>query len=284
MGAALAGGLRRRGLPVVTCLAGRSQGTAAAAAAAGVEALASLEEVVAQADVVLSVVPPGEARTVAAAIAAAAGSTGSRPVVVDCNSVSPATIEAIAATIADAGLPFADVAIRGGADRLETLARAYASGPAADVAGAVLGLVLPVEQLGPEAGRASAMKMALAGLAKGIAALVLESAAVANRDGLLDPFLADAERFYPGALAALERVAPGYPAAAARRSVELGEAVAHAEWLCADATIARAVAAHLERVATAALSGPADARELILAFSSLGEDLVVTAAAEGRST
>ena len=52
---------------------------------------------------VLSVVPPGEARAVAEAIAAAAAATGATPLVADLNAVAPATMLDIARRLETAG-------------------------------------------------------------------------------------------------------------------------------------------------------------------------------------
>lgn len=275
LGVALGVALKEKGFVLTTCLCGRSPRTGAAAIAAGMQVFESLEEALIPAHFVLSVVPPDQALPVAIEIVSAADATGVRPILVDCNSISASTIRRIEGACVDTNLLFADVAFRGGADRLGSLAQAYVSGRAADEVAEMLGLILPVEQLGPEAGRASGLKMALAGVAKGIPALVLESAAVAYREGQLERFLVDVERFYPGVFAALERTAPSYAAAAARRAFELGEAVGESESQGLDPLIARAVAAHLERVGRASLGHPSDARELIVAFASLHDGVVV---------
>ena len=65
-------------------MAGRSERTARLAREAGLELLPGLDEVVAEADIVLSIVPPAEADAVAAALA------GAR-LVADLNAVSPET-------------------------------------------------------------------------------------------------------------------------------------------------------------------------------------------------
>src|SRR5437588_2071504 len=81
MGAGLGWALREGGARVVTTLAGRSPRTAKLAADAGLEPLASLDAVIAAADVVLVVTPPGAARDAAAQLAVAIQRTGERPLV-----------------------------------------------------------------------------------------------------------------------------------------------------------------------------------------------------------
>src|SRR4051812_30834347 len=69
MGAGLGWALREGGARVVTTLVGRSTRTRKMVADAGLEPLDSLDAVVAVADVVLVVVPPGEARAAATTLA-----------------------------------------------------------------------------------------------------------------------------------------------------------------------------------------------------------------------
>src|SRR4051812_21612703 len=92
MGAGLGGALRAGGARVVASVAGRSARTRRLARAAGLELLPSLVEVVAVADVVLSVTPPGQALAAAQTIANAARETGAKPVVADLNATSPDTM------------------------------------------------------------------------------------------------------------------------------------------------------------------------------------------------
>src|SRR5690349_6762996 len=88
MGAGLGAALRAGGARVVATVDGRSARTGRLAAGAGLELLPTLEDVVALADVVLVVTPPGDAVAAAASIRAAAGRTGADPLVADLNAVS----------------------------------------------------------------------------------------------------------------------------------------------------------------------------------------------------
>jgi hypothetical protein len=69
MGSAVGGVHRRGGTRVVASIAGRSERTRRLAEAAELELLPGLDDVVAAADVVLSIVPPGEAVVVAGELA-----------------------------------------------------------------------------------------------------------------------------------------------------------------------------------------------------------------------
>src|SRR5262249_25322410 len=111
MGAAVAGRLVENGVKVITSLAGRSPETVARAARHGLTSAG--EEEIAAADFILSIVPPGEAVALAQRFAPALTASNSKPVYVDCNAVSPATAERIAAAIAPTGSPFLDARIIG---------------------------------------------------------------------------------------------------------------------------------------------------------------------------
>ena len=99
MGAGLGWALRLGGARVVATAAGRSDRTRRLAGDAGLELLPTLDDVVAAADVILSVAPPAEALAVARAVADAARRTGARPIFADLNAVSPTTMSAIAAEL-----------------------------------------------------------------------------------------------------------------------------------------------------------------------------------------
>ena len=111
MGSAIGARLRDGGARVVAALDGRSERTRRLAAEAGVEDVGTLEALVHEADIVLSVVPPGSALEVAEAIAAAAGDA--RPLVADLNATSPTTVERIDAALAAHGLETVDGSISG---------------------------------------------------------------------------------------------------------------------------------------------------------------------------
>jgi L-threonate 2-dehydrogenase len=62
----------------------------------------------AEADLVLSIVPPAAALSLAEQFASILVGTRSKPVYADCNAVSPRTVDGIAAVIADTGSDFVD--------------------------------------------------------------------------------------------------------------------------------------------------------------------------------
>src|SRR4051794_13571667 len=96
MGAAVASVLRDRGVRVVTTLRWRGPETARRAADVGVLALGSLQEVVRESDVVISLVLPDAATEVASAYCFHARQAPADAIYVDVNSVGPATVRAMA--------------------------------------------------------------------------------------------------------------------------------------------------------------------------------------------
>src|SRR5947207_2171998 len=76
---------------------------------------------------------------------------------------------------------------------------------------------------GERPGRASAMKMLLSGLSKGVCGLFVETALVAERQGMLAEMTEAYAQIYPGIMAVVERMLPTYPQHAGRRAAEMAE-------------------------------------------------------------
>jgi 3-hydroxyisobutyrate dehydrogenase-like beta-hydroxyacid dehydrogenase len=112
MGSAVGHVLAKTGARVVATLDGRSERTAGLASRAGLELLPDLTAVVRAADVILSIVPPGEAEPVAADIARAGADGRGRPLLVELNAISPQRVRGIPALNAHA-LDLVDGSISG---------------------------------------------------------------------------------------------------------------------------------------------------------------------------
>ncbi len=216
MGAAIAWRLHRRGAEVAITLEGR--GPASASRAEGLPAQASEADLVGWADLVLSILPPGEAEGLALRLA---------PYLVgkifaDCNAVSPETVRRIAAQVP--GVAFADIGIIGGPPKSDGPGpRLYASGPAADS-------LLPLREHGIDLrlisggiGAASALKMSYAGITKGITALGSAMALGATQAGAADALLAELGDSQPEVLRYLQRSVPDMFGKAYRWVAEMEE-------------------------------------------------------------
>lgn len=198
MGSALGACWRAGGLEVRTVLAGRSERTRRRVVAAGIDVVDGLDGLV-HSDVVVSVVPPGQARAVARDIAAAARRTGARPLVVDLNAVSPRTVRAVQDVLARAGLDLVDGSVSGPPPRAGGGdVRVYLSGGrAADVA-ALPAPGVDMRRLAGPAGTASALAMCTASLSTGSTALQAQAMLTARRHGVLAEFFDDTSRQWPG--------------------------------------------------------------------------------------
>jgi 3-hydroxyisobutyrate dehydrogenase-like beta-hydroxyacid dehydrogenase len=204
MGAAIGARLRERGHDVVWSSDGRSDATRERAEAAGLRDVGSLAALTGACDLVLSVCPPHAALDLAAAVAA----TGYAGVFVDGNAVAPATVASIRGTVERGGARFVDGGIVGPPPEREGTTRLFLSGAGADaVAGAFAGTVLETPVLGPEPGRASALKMAYAAWTKGTAAMLIAIRATARAEGVEDALLAEWARSQPDATGRSEAAA-----------------------------------------------------------------------------
>ncbi len=204
MGSAIGARLRTAGTRTCWVAEGRSAASVRRAQAAGLEAVPSLAQGLAQADVVLSVCPPHAAFAVAASVAKA----GYRGIYVDANAISPDSTLRVGALVQDGGARFVDGGIIGPPPVAGAGARLYLSGAHA-MAIAPLFDVSPLSAIvldGP-AGQASALKMAYAGWNKGTIALLASLRAFAARHGLDDALLAEWRGSDPEVIGRCARVA-----------------------------------------------------------------------------
>jgi 3-hydroxyisobutyrate dehydrogenase-like beta-hydroxyacid dehydrogenase len=173
MGAAIGQRLRLRGASVRTSLNGRSDTTIARAKAAGLVAIEDDAALVADADFVLSVMPPGEAKNLAMRLAPVLTALPRKPVFADCNAVAPETVRGIAAVVAPTGCVFADIGIVGGPPPKEGDAspRLYVSGEGARRALGLKDFGLDLRLVEGGIGEASAVKMGYACMTKGSQAI-----------------------------------------------------------------------------------------------------------------
>ncbi|HUS56091.1 MAG TPA: DUF1932 domain-containing protein [Thermohalobaculum sp.] len=215
--------LRQHGHDVMTCLTGRSARTRALAEAARMRDAGSLEALVAEADMILSILPPDAAIAQATAVAAAMTATGARPVYVDCNAVSPMTARDVGAIIEAAGAPFIDCGIIGFRPGKSRETRFHVSGPDTRAMEQLDGKGITVLPMGAGIGRASALKMVYAGLTKGTMTLHTAILTAAWQLGVYDETIAEFTDSQPVALEAMRARVPRIPADAGRWSGEMDE-------------------------------------------------------------
>jgi 3-hydroxyisobutyrate dehydrogenase-like beta-hydroxyacid dehydrogenase len=226
MGHGVGAALSDAGHTVLTCLAGRSEATRTLATRAGMQDTETLVKLVERADVILSILPPSAAISLATEIAAAMREAGKTPVYVDCNAISPATARAAADAISAAGAVFIDAGIIGLAPGKGGGTRFYVSG--ADVSSmlALDGKGFEVISLGAEVGRASAMKMVYAALTKGTWTLQTAVMLAAEKLGLTEELTAEFAFSQKPALDAMRARIPRLPADSGRWIGEMEEIAA----------------------------------------------------------
>ena len=184
MGQAVAAQIKSKGLRVVAALDGRSERSRALARAAGLEDVGTLERMVAECDVILSIMNPAAAEDFAGTAAMAIAQSTRKPLFVDCNAVSPATVQAMAREIAAAGGTLVDGGIIGPPPRGTAKPRLYVSGQDAARLTALETPQLIVRVVGERVGEASALKMCYGAMTKGATALALELLIAARHLGV----------------------------------------------------------------------------------------------------
>ena len=211
------------GFSVITTLVGRSGRTQRLTTDAAIAVLPSMDAVVERAEVILSIIPPTAAKTVATDFVNAVQKTNHRPLFVDANAISPMTAQEIDEIIAPSGAPYLDACIIGPASNVRGRCTFYVSGSQATTFETRLGKSLRTHVLGDRIGQASAFKMAFSGLNKGLAALLYELTAAGAEFGFLDELLHRYKALLPGVMEALEWLVPTYPMHAVRRADEMAE-------------------------------------------------------------
>jgi L-threonate 2-dehydrogenase len=222
MGSAVAHRLTSSGAEVRTMLSGRSTATLSRAKAAGMVDATPAQ--IAEADFILSIVPPGQAVALAEGLAPALRAAKRKPIYVDCNAINPGTVRKIDGIVRETGAAFVDGGIIGPPPEPDSSkTRIYLSGPeAAKVASLErYGLSMPVQE-GP-IGAASAMKMSYAGITKGFTALGAAMMLAASRAGTAEDLKAELSASQPALFGWLTRQVPNMYSKAYRWVAEMEE-------------------------------------------------------------
>ena len=225
MGAAMARRLHEHKVTVLTSLAGRSEASAKRAREAGMSSVD--DRALAEADFLLSIVPPGEALALAKRLAGVLTAANKKPIYVECNAVNPRTVNGIADVIAATGCPFVGAAIIGPPPKPgSTNTKFYASGPAAGAFAKLNDYGLDVRVLTGALTAASALKMSYAGITKGFAALGAAMMLAATRGGSAEALKTELAESQPALLGYLSRQLPSMYGKAYRWVAELEEIAA----------------------------------------------------------
>ena len=223
MGHAVGRSLITAGHDVICALDGRSEHSRKLASDGGLRDLGSIESVVAEADLILSILPPAAALGLAQSVAIQMKSLGKAPTYVDCNAIAPATAIEVGEVITAAGATFIDAGIIGGAPGRRAGPRFYVAGPDQSAMTVLDGQGFQVVGMGTEIGQGSAIKMAYAGLTKGTWTLHAAVLLAAKQMGVADALLAEFESSQSQALGAMRARIPYIPADSARWVGEMEE-------------------------------------------------------------
>ena len=223
MGHAVGRVLREHGYDAICALEGRGEATRKLAAEAELRDVGGIAQVVEEADLILSILPPSAALSQAQAVAEAMTARGRKPVYVDCNAISPDTAKQVGAVIEGAGALFIDAGIIGMAPGKGAGPRFYVSGPDTAPMLALDGKGFGVIATGEGIGEASALKMVYAGLTKGTWTLQTAVLLTAQKLGVIDPLLEEFAFSQPGPLDAMRARVPFLPADSARWVGEMEE-------------------------------------------------------------
>jgi 3-hydroxyisobutyrate dehydrogenase-like beta-hydroxyacid dehydrogenase len=227
MGAATAARLVQSGVEVRTITKGRSAASAERAAKAGMRSVSEDEFV--DVDFILSIVPPAEAVPLAKSLAPALMRLERKPIYVDLNAINPNTAMMVEMVVAPSRCRFVDGGIIGLPPRPDGYSPVYyVSGPEAEKVTALREFGLKISVLDGPVGAASALKMAYAGITKGLIGLATSMILAAHRAGISEALYAELGVSQQAHLAAFRRTVPDMFGKAGRWVAEMEEIVGFA--------------------------------------------------------
>jgi len=251
VGMALAAGGHR----ICCSVEGRSASTRDRAAAAGFDLCESLDGMLAESDVVLSLATPSSALSVCADVAASlerlheSGQCKDKKIIyVDGNSISPLTSEKIREIACKSHMVCVKASFFGPSNRLSRDNVVLLSGKGGEEVAALFDHCAEVRWLGEEFSAASAVKMCMSILTKNLPAIFLESMQAALRSGQIESTLWLADRLYPEISAMMARMLPTYPAHFSRRVDEMLEIEQWAEAAAQGTPVTRVARESIEQL------------------------------------
>lgn len=212
MGSAVGRRLSEHGARVLTSLTKRSIATVRRAEMTGM--IGADDDAIAQADVILSILPPNEAFALAERFAAPLSRASRKAIFADCNAINVETVRRIDAVITPTGAAFVDGGIIGSPPGQSGNPTFYFSGQAAPALAGLCDLGLKVRIMKAPLGAASALKMSYAGINKGTTLLAAAMLLGATRAGAADALRAELSESRPELLDRYARSIPDmYPKA-----------------------------------------------------------------------
>jgi 3-hydroxyisobutyrate dehydrogenase-like beta-hydroxyacid dehydrogenase len=248
MGSGVAQRLAEHKVTVLTSLVGRSEASVIRARNAGMQPASDRE--LSEADFFLSIVPPGDALALAQRLAPVFTAANNKPIYVECNAVSPQTVNHIEKVIAATGCAFVGAGIIGPPPKPgSSNTKIYVSGAQARDVTRLNDHGLIVRVLEGPLTAASALKMSYAGITKGFTALGAAMMLAAARGGSAPALKSELAESQPALLAWLTQQTPNMYAKAYRWVAELDEIAAFVGDEHAEHEMLQAAARLYERIA-----------------------------------
>ncbi len=223
MGHSVGNVLGDNGFDVITCLEGRSSRTKELAEKGNFRVVDSMDQMVQEADLILSILVPSRAKDLAEEVSAAMKRSRGTSYFVDCNAISPKSAKELEVIINSAGGNFIDGGIIGTAPAKGDTPRFYVSGPDAQVVTELNGKGIIVKSVGNEIGQASGIKMCYAALTKGTNTLQVALLTAAEKMGLTEALREEFEFSQKAHLNSMEKGISRLPANAHRWIGEMEE-------------------------------------------------------------
>ena len=215
--------LGEHGLRVIACIQGRSRRTQALAKSANIIAVPTYRQLAIEADLILSILVPAQAKAAAEGIAEALGETNTELVYADCNAIAPQTVRQIDEIITATGGTFVDASIIGPPPKNEGATRFYASGGDLRIFQELSRFGLDIRPLGAEIGLASSIKMCYASMTKGLTALCTELLTAAEILGVSEALGEEFKLSQSALYERMERSLPSMPPKSRRWIGEMEE-------------------------------------------------------------
>jgi 3-hydroxyisobutyrate dehydrogenase-like beta-hydroxyacid dehydrogenase len=216
------------GARVLTEVKGRSADSVARVRDAGLEVIDDDGHLAREARIILSIVPPEVAVAVAQRFCEPLSRAAVKPVFADCNAIAPATARRIEALLLATGCRLVDGGIIGGpppagVENASRGPRIYLSGEHAHLLEPLRSYGLDIALIDGPVGAASGLKLAYAGITKGLTALGTAMIARAAGDGLAPALRDELARSQPDLLTRFERFIPTMFPKAGRWVAEMEE-------------------------------------------------------------
>ena len=272
MGSGISRRLVERGAHVLTALSGRSEASHQRARQAGVN-IVTEAELVNEAELILSVVPPAASLATAQNMIPHLASRHSDITYADLNAVAPATVTCIETLFDGYPVNFIDGGIIGGPPRAGAKgARIYLSGKVGKVASTLADPGLDARDMQKASGQASALKLSYAMLTKGLMALGSMAAIRADQTDVIGELVDELGFSQPDMLTWFGKALKGMPPKAYRWDGEMLEIAKFLAEIDGGETMYRSISDFYRSIAEAHNNDtPDDSITSIVNFSSQGQ-------------